>query len=198
MKKPRLLQSFLIISFIVVLHIATNVIDICNYAKRDEKQTADVAIVLGAGTNGNEVSPVFRERLNHGIWLYENGYVKKIILTGGYGKGNSKSDAAIAMEYVISQGVPKNNILLEEQSTITEENIENAKDIMNAEAYETAIIISDPFHMKRAMLMAEDYGIKAYSSPTPTSKYVSLKTKIPFLARETFFYIGYRFVRLFR
>ena len=69
---------------------------------------------------------------------------------------------------------------------------------MDENALETAIIVSDPLHMKRAMLMAKDYGIPAYTSPTTTSMYKSLKTKIPFLLREEFFYIGYRIVRIFR
>ncbi len=51
--------------------------------------------------------------------------------------------------------------------------------------------------MKRAMMLAEDAGITAYSSPTPTTRYVSLRTKIPFLARETFYYIGYKWYRVF-
>lgn len=63
---------------------------------------------------------------------------------------------------------------------------------------ETAIIVSDPLHMKRSMLMAEDYNINAVSSPTTTSMYKSLKTKIPFLLREEFFYVGYCVVRVFR
>jgi hypothetical protein len=52
--------------------------------------------------------------------------------------------------------------------------------------------------MKRAMLIAEDYGMNALSSPTTTSMYKSLKTKIPFLLREEFFYVGYCVVRMFR
>lgn len=68
---------------------------------------------------------------------------------------------------------------------------------MESNSYHTAIIVSDPLHMKRAMLMAKDYGIEAYSSPTPTSRYVSLKSKLSFLAREEFFYIGYRVYRIF-
>ena len=69
---------------------------------------------------------------------------------------------------------------------------------MDAHSMNTAIIVSDPLHMKRAMLMANDYGITAYSSPTPTSMYRSAKTQLPFLGREVFFYIGYSVVRLFR
>jgi len=141
---------------------------------------------------------VYRERINHGIWLYENGYVDYLILTGGVGEGNEKSDAYVAKQYAIEKGVPEQAILIEEQSTITEENLEYAKTIMDAHAMGTAIIISDPLHMKRAMLMANDYGITAYSSPTPTSMYRSAKTQLPFLGREVFFYIGYSVVRLFR
>ncbi|MGN0132125.1 MAG: YdcF family protein [Lachnospiraceae bacterium] len=168
---------------------------IWKYGKVDEKRTADVAIVLGAGTGNDEVTPVFRERLNHGIWLYENGYVDKIILTGGYGKGNVHSDAYVARMYVVANGIPESDILLEEESTITQENIKNAKTIMDDRSYDTAVLVSDPLHMKRAMQMAADYGIEAYSSPTPTTMYRSIKNKILFLAREVFFYIGYQIVK---
>ena len=67
---------------------------------------------------------------------------------------------------------------------------------MEENGYETAIIVSDPLHMKRAMLLAEDAGISAYSSPTPSTRYISLRTKIPFLARETLYYIGYKWYRI--
>lgn len=81
-------KKYIILAFfiIVLLYILGNAISIWRYGNVDEKCEADVAIVLGAGTYDKEVSPVFRERINHGIWLYENGYVKKIIFTGGYGE----------------------------------------------------------------------------------------------------------------
>ena len=198
-RKKKLFYTILI-SFVllIILFLAYTAIGIVDYGKTDEKVSSDVAIVLGAGTSDGEPSPVYRERLNHGIWLYENGYVDYLILTGGVGDGNENSDAFIAKQYVISAAVPEEVIFIEETSAITEENLQNAKAIMDEEAFDSAIIVSDPLHMKRAMLMAEDHGINAYSSPTPTTMYRSLKTQIPFLAREEFFYIGYSIVRLFR
>ncbi|MBQ7116761.1 MAG: YdcF family protein [Clostridia bacterium] len=187
----------LILCFLLLL-AALTAVSIVSYGKKDNKAPSDVAIVLGAGTADGEVSPVFRERINHGIWLYENGYADYLILTGGIGEGNEKSDAYIARQYAVSEGVPEDVIFIEEKSVITEENLEYAKDIMQENSFETAIIVSDPLHMKRAMLMAGDYGIKGYSSPTTTSMYKSLRTKIPFLMREEFFYIGYCIVRAFR
>lgn len=196
MKKKRIFPVLLGIFLLLAIYLAATALSIWQYASVDEKRSADTAIVLGAGTADGEISPVFRERIHHGIWLYQNGYVDTLVFTGGVGEGNIRSDAWVAGQYAIEQGVPAEHILLEEKSTITQENIANAKKIMDEKGYRTAIIVSDPLHMKRAVLMARDYGIEAYSSPTPTSRYISLKTKIPFLAREEFFYIGYKVYRM--
>lgn len=181
----------------LVVYIAATTISICMYATKDEKRDADVAIVLGASVTSEGPSPVFRERINHAIWLYESDYVDAIIFTGGTGEGNITSEARIAQQYAIEQGIPEEDIYLEETSTITQENLANAKVVMEEHSFETAIIVSDPLHMKRAMLLAEDCGIEAYSSPTPTTMYKSLKTQIPFLLREEFFYVGYKVYRIF-
>ena len=192
-----ILASGVIILLLMVFAIGI-AISIWNYGKVDEKAPADVAIVLGAAISDGEVSPVYRERINHAITLYEEGTVDFIILTGGFGEGSYKSDSQVAKEYALSQDVPEERILIEEKSTITEENLEFSKEVMEENDLETAIIVSDPLHMKRAMLMAKDYNITALSSPTTTSMYKSLKTKIPFLLREEFFYVGYCIVRVFR
>ena len=202
MKKLRRKQLAILISllvvFLILLCTIITAVSIAQYGKVEEKAHCDVAIVLGAATSDGEVSPVYRERINHGIWLYENGYVDYLILTGGIGNGNEISDACAAKQYAIKKGVPEQVIFIEEKSTITEENLEHAKAIMDEHSLDTAIIVSDPLHMKRAMLMASDYGIDACSYPTPTTMYRSAKTQFPFLAREVFFYIGYSIVRVFR
>lgn len=200
MKKKRRTLKYIALGLCaaVIIYAAGTAVSIWNYASVDETRPADAAIVLGAGTADGEVSPVFRERINHGVWLYQSGYVNRLILTGGYGKGNTHSDAYTARQYAISLGVPEEDILIEEESTITQENIANAKAMMDAQSCQSALLVSDPLHMKRAMGMARDCGLEAYSSPTPTTRYVSLNTKLPFLAREVFFYLGYQAYRIWR
>lgn len=195
--KKRPFKALALLLAAVCLYTAFSAWSICAYASMDETQAADCIIVLGAGTNGVEPNPVFRERLNHAVTLYQAGYADTVILTGGLTPGNSHSDAYIAGQYLISRGIPEDTILLEERSTITQENLEYAKEIMDAEGLTTAILVSDPLHMKRSMLMAEDYEIEAFSSPTPTTRYQTWKSKLPFLARETFFYVGYQVYRIF-
>ncbi len=198
-KKKKYAFTVLVFAALAVIMLTVfTAVSIVSYGKTDEKQPADVAIVLGAATANGKVSPVYRERINHGIWLYKNNYVDCLIFTGGFAQGNDLSDACTAKKYAVSQDVPEDAIYIEEKSVITEENLEYAKVIMDANSMSTAIIVSDPLHMKRAMLMAKDYGIKAYSSPTPTTMYKSVKTKLPFLLREEFFYIGYSALRIFR
>ena len=198
MKKIKTRYKVLILLFLFsAIYIGKNVFDICSFSTEDQKCRADVAIILGAETYNGEVSPVYRERINHGITLYEEGYVDRLIVTGGTADEAEGADASSAKKYLLSQGIPEEAVLMENQSSITQENLENSKVIMEENGYKTAIIVSDPLHMKRAMMLAEDAGITAYSSPTPTTRYVSLRTKIPFLARETFYYIGYKWYRVF-
>ena len=181
----------------VLLYALFCAVSIVIYSARDDRTPADCIIVLGAGTDGETPNPVFRERLNHAITLYREGYSDTILLTGGYSPGNARSDAAIAGLWLESQGIPAEAILLEEKSTITQENLQFSKEIMDFHDLSTAILVSDPLHMKRSMMMAKDYEIEAVSSPTPTTRYQTWRSKLPFLARETFFYVGYQIYRIF-
>lgn len=181
-----------------IISVAAVGFSISNYASKDETQKADAAIILGAAVENGTPTPVFRERINHAIALYQDGYVRFLIFTGGIGDGDGISEAQAAKNYALAMGIPETAIFIEEYSHITEENMENAKIIMDEQGLHTALIVSDPLHMKRAMLMAKDYGITAYSSPTKTTMYQTAKTKLPFLAREIFMFIGYSCVKLFR
>ncbi len=196
-KRGKIYAAAVILIILVVIYIITNAVSIWIFRNTDEKTKSDVAIILGASTYNGEVSPVYKERINHGIELYNENYVDKLIVTGGIGEGNDVSDAESAKNYAVMCGIPEIDIFIEDKSAITQENLENSKAIMDENNLKTAIIVSDPLHMRRAMLLAKDAGITAYSSPTKTTKYVSLKTKVPFLAREVFFYIGYKWWRIF-
>ena len=195
--KKRMVKCTALFLAAVILYALFCAGSIVLYAKRDDRAPADCIIVLGAGTNGTTPNAVFRERLNHAVTLYNEGYADTIVLTGGYSPGNEHSDAYIAGQYLQTLGVSAQAILLEEQSTITQENLGFAKEIMEDEELSTCILVSDPLHMKRSMMMAKDYKIEAVSSPTPTTRYQPWRTKFPFLARETFFYVGYQVYRIF-
>lgn len=196
--KSRIRWGIAVLVAAVLTYFIVTTVSIISFSGRDETRPADAAIVLGASVYDNSPSPVFRERINHAIDLYNDGYVKAIIMTGGVGDGNIRSEADIAREYAEKKGVPAGAIYEEELSRVTLQNLENAKQIMVEHHMDTALVVSDPLHMKRAMTYAYDLNMEAYSSPTPTSLYQSWKTKLPFLIREEFYYAGYGLLRLFR
>jgi len=175
--------------------IVYNAIAIYRFSQQDQTRKADCAIVAGAGITEKSPSPVFTARLDHAMWLYQEGKVNSLILTGGRSNGASESDAAIARHYLLNRGVPEAVIFIDEQSTVTRENIHNAKIIMARQHMQTALLVSDPLHMLRMRLIAYDNDMVSWSSPTTTSRYRSWQTQLPFLLREAFYYTGYRILR---
>lgn len=161
------------------------------YSTLDEKRRADTIIVLGAAAWYKRPSPVFEERIQHGLWLYQNGYSKKLIMTGGKSLNAPYSEAYVARRFALKKQISADDILIEEASRNTRENLVNAKQLMDENNLKTAIIVSDPFHMKRAMAIADDLGIEAYSSPTPTTRYAGFIPAVQFLFQETGHMIGY-------
>ncbi|MGV6862655.1 MAG: YdcF family protein [Putridiphycobacter sp.] len=183
---------------VITLYLIINAIRIHSYASVYSEKPSDVAIVLGAGTKDGKLSPVYKERVNHGIYLYAKGVIKKLILTGGVGKKQILSDSQVAKNYALKKGIPEKDILIEEQSKYTYENITASKKIMADFGYQTALLVSDPLHMKRAMKLAKVYDLQCESSPTKTSRFKSTYTKTKFLIYETMFFSLREIISLFQ
>jgi len=153
--------------------------------------SADAAIVLGAAVHGDQPSPVFRERIRHGIDLYRAGRVRKLVFTGGYGDGAQLAEANVAYAYAIRQGVPASAMLVETRSRTTQQNLAEAATLLRDNNLRTALVVSDPLHLGRALAMARDQGINATGAPTPTTMYRGWSSRAGFLLRELYFYNHY-------
>jgi uncharacterized SAM-binding protein YcdF (DUF218 family) len=160
---------------------------------------------MGAAVWDGYPSPVLQERIKHAIHLYKAGDVKVIIFTGGVGEGDQLAESEVAKEYAIQHGIPAERIYYEMVSKTTYENLEEAGKILDQQKLTTALIVSDPLHMRRAVTIANDLGvtiandlgIDAYPSPTSTSRYITWKSKLRFLVKETYFYVTYLLRRPF-
>ena len=162
-------------------------ITIWNHGEQDFSRNSDCVIVLGAAVDGSQPSPVFEERLRHGIDLVQKGRAATLILTGGKGQGKTHAESEVGERYALAAGLSSSAIAKETHSRTTRANLVEAQKVMREQGLKTAIIISDPLHLKRASYMAKGLGIDAVTSPTPTTRYRSLKTQIPFLLRELYF-----------
>lgn len=151
----------------------------------DPKTSANTAIVLGAAVDTDIPSPVFTARIDHAITLYNEGRVQHLFFTGARSPEDTISEAAAARDYAIAAGVPASEITIEERSRTTRQNLVEAK--RRIAANQSVLIVSDPLHLRRALMMADRMGFEASASATPTTRYRSLSTQLPFLMREVYF-----------
>jgi uncharacterized SAM-binding protein YcdF (DUF218 family) len=139
------------------------------YGRRDHAREADAIVVMGAAQYAGRPSPVLRARVDHAVALYERGVAGTLIMTGGMAAGDTVSEAVVARRYAIRSGVPEGAILVERTGRTTLESMGGAVRLMEARELESAVLVSDPFHMLRLRLLAWRFGIRGYTSPTPSS-----------------------------
>lgn len=154
--------------------------------KIDPSLHADAAVVLGAAAWDKNPSPVFRERINHAITLYQSGKVDKLIFTGGTPKPGYMTEAEVGRRYALKQGVPRSDILFENTSRDTYQNLANIRPLLHDNNLDTIVIISDPFHLARAQAIADSLKLHATTSATPTSAYTDEQKRRQFLLQESY------------
>lgn len=163
---------------------------------RDQAAPADAIIVLGAAAYDAKPSPVFEERIRHGLDLYRQGYAPRLIFTGGFGGAGARfSESQVARRYALKQDIPARDILIESRSRTTRQNLVEAKRLMDAHGMQRVILVSDPLHMARALRLADELGIDALASSTPSTRFRSFHTSWRFLAQEIYFFHRDLFVR---
>ena len=139
------------------------------WSSRDEAQPADAIVVLGAAQYAGRPSPVLKARLDHALDLWRQHLGKILILTGGTGAGDTTSEAAVGRTYAIKRNVPDTVILTETQGRTTSESMRAVAGMLEARGLQTALLVSDPFHMLRLRILARRFGFTPYTSPTQTS-----------------------------
>ncbi len=191
------IRNFLIIVFVAgFAMLSVQAFQILSYSRVNYQGSADAVFVLGAAAYGKNPSPVFRERINHAMNIYLARHCRYIILTGGKKFAEDLGEAVVARDYLVKNGIPVSDILLETSSNNTYENFLFSLPVISSRNINSIIIVSDPYHMKRASMIADDFRIVNYSSPTPTTMFNSFKRKMPFLLNEIYNIYEYRIFRI--
>jgi uncharacterized SAM-binding protein YcdF (DUF218 family) len=142
---------------------------VLTWSSRDEARPAQAIVVLGAAQYAGRPSPVLRARLDHALDLWNRHLATLLILTGGTGSGDITSEAAVGRNYAKRHGVPDSVILVENEGRTTSESMRAVAGMLEARGLQTALLVSDPFHMLRLRILARRFGFTPYTSPTRTS-----------------------------
>lgn len=174
MKKMIKYIIMLVLIFIVIIlsinsfvKIVTKnkILDEYEYSKLEN---IDCIIVLGAGIWGDKPSPMLEDRLKEAISLYNQNISSKIIMSGDHGK-EDYDEVNIMKEYAIKQGVRSEDIFMDHAGFSTYESMYRAKDVFEANK---VVIVTQKYHLYRALYIAKQLGIEAYGVNSDPRKYV--------------------------
>lgn len=123
-----------------------------------ELEDVDCILVLGAGIWGENPSPMLEDRLLQGIALYQDGVSNKIIMSGDHGKENY-DEVNVMKRFAIERDVKSEDIFMDHAGFSTYDSMYRAKDVFEAKKI---LIVTQKYHMYRAIYVAEQLGLEAY------------------------------------
>lgn len=132
---------------------------------RDEAQPADVILVLGAAEYRGRPSPVLKARLDHAVELYRKKLAPRIFTTGGAGGDPVYTEGGVGRSYLMSQGIPSEAVIVETEGESTLESTAMASEVMHRMGLNSAIVVSDGYHIFRVKKMLQSRGLLVYGSP---------------------------------
>ncbi len=179
-----------LIAFLIVTGTALRVWQV---AKVDQARQADMLVVLGAAQYNGDPSAVLGARLQHALDLYQRGYAEHVVTVGGNQSGDNYTEAEASKMWLVEHGVPEQDVIDVERGSDTLRSIRAADDVAEQHGWDTALIVSDPWHSLRCRTMAEDAGLTAWVSPTRTGPIVqSPEVARHYILRETAAMLYYR------
>lgn len=166
MKRARILMA---VPLVVIFLWGASLLAVYTFGLRNEARAADAIVVLGAAQYQGKPSPVLQARLDHAIALYRDSIAPVLILTGGVGVGDTISEAEVGRRYVERAGIPRSQIVVERTGISSKQSMRTVAALMNGRGLQSAVLVSDPFHMLRLRILASRLDMNAYSSPTRSS-----------------------------
>lgn len=188
--KRKFFRAFLalfVFAFIFYLYL---VIKIYSYTNIDEAQSADAIVVMGASQWNGYPSPIFKNRLEHALFLYQKGLSSKFILTGGTGKGEKISESQVGKNYLIEKGIDGRHVFIEEIGRTSLQSLNEVAQILKEQNLNSVILVSDGFHMMRLNRMVKYLKINAYLSAAPEDS-LSKFSEFKYVLRESLVYLLY-------
>ncbi|HFI0404147.1 TPA: YdcF family protein [Streptococcus suis] len=136
----------------------------------------DYVVVLGAGLIGDKVTPLLASRIEKGIAIYKKHPGSKLIMSGGQGPDELIAEGQAMAHYAMEQGIPVEDIVIENQSTNTEENLKFSYALMKSGS--RFALVTNYYHVFRALLLARQLKIKCIGYGAKTKFYFSLNAFI--------------------
>jgi uncharacterized SAM-binding protein YcdF (DUF218 family) len=165
-------RSILAVFALVAGYYAVSLVQVYVTGRSDEVEQSrpvDAIVVLGAAQYDGRPSPQLAARLDHVVTLFEDGVAPLIVVTGGKQPKDRFTEAESSARYLVDRGVPSGAIVMESNGRTTWQSVAGTAELLEQRGLDRVVVVTDPYHALRARLIAQDAGLTAYVSPTPTS-----------------------------
>ena len=182
--KKRILKIFIVLILLGVLGVVL-IFSINGYIKTSSKKRiitieqatilddVDCILVLGAGVWGDRPTHMLEDRLNFGITLYQKGASDRILMSGDHGRKNY-DEVNVMKDYAVNEGVLSSDVFMDHAGFSTYESLYRAIDIFEAEKI---IIVTQEYHLYRALYVADKLGLEAYGVASNPREYAGQSSR---------------------
>jgi SanA protein len=130
---------------------------------------SDCILILGAGVwSGGRPSYMLEDRLLQGIDLYENGASDRLLMSGDHSR-KEYDEVNVMKQFAIDRGINSEHIFMDHAGFSTYESLYRARDVFHADRI---IIVTQKYHLYRALYIAEKLGLEAYGVASDPRQYV--------------------------
>ena len=169
MKLRRVIQSLGVVIVFAAVYFFVSLLQVWNTGRSADRQPVGAIVVLGAAQYDGRPSPQLQARLDHALELWNLNLASYIVVTGGKQEGDRFTEAAASRKFFESSGVASDLIFEENSGTTTYASLFAVSQVVRDLEIDRVLIVSDPFHLLRAKLIANEVGLDASSSSTRTS-----------------------------
>lgn len=127
----------------------------------------DCILVLGAGVRDGRPTDMLRDRLDTAVELYFSGVAKKLLVSGDHGS-DDYDEVNVMKDYAVEKGVPSEDIFMDHSGFSTYESIYRADAVFGVES---CIIVTQKYHLFRALYAAEQFGMRAVGVSADVREY---------------------------
>jgi len=162
-------------------------------ARQDDRRSTDAIVVLGAAQYDGRPSNILEARLDHAAELYTDGVAPRVVTVGGSRPGDRFTEAEAGKAWLADHGVPEADVVAVRRGGETLSSLAAVTKLFERRGWQTATLVTDPWHTLRAQAMADDLGLDVVSSPTRQGPAVRTRaTQARSVGRETLAYLYYR------
>ena len=188
----KLIRKIVAVLLLIAVVVPTYALAVTWSAARNTlTRNADVIVVLGAAQLNGRPGEVLEARLIEAKRVFDAGLAPLIMTVGAKAPGDRTTEAASGSYCLRTNGVPRSKVIALEVGRDTWVSTQSYVEEMQKRKIENVIIVTDPYHCRRAMTMANDLGAVASCSPVQSGPNSLGNSGTRYLVREAGAYLSY-------